>query len=244
MISNYCIYCSKGWIGIRCRRGWWSWKGLKTYVRYILKVRTLIKDQDQHQGAGRAGRDGKQSHVVIMYHGQQLGHCEEDAKLFIKTSGCYRVAAYRSFDPNVNLGTKAWLLYILIHVVRVHSELQVYNIAIRGNRDWTFFSCIVQWVDQSGNRGWQERCERCLHGDIARHISTRQCPWTYFLPYLFWTADRRYCLALQSSVHYSRHLSVSASVLLDTCLCNTGNTSGNIRGHPKLGSPHTEFWTR
>ena len=35
---------------------------------------------DQHREAGRAGRDGIPSHVLIIYHGQQLSHCEEHGK--------------------------------------------------------------------------------------------------------------------------------------------------------------------
>lgn len=53
---------------------------------------------DQHQEAGRAGRDGLPSHVVIIYHGQQLSHCEEDNKAMVKANGCLRVAAYKPID--------------------------------------------------------------------------------------------------------------------------------------------------
>jgi superfamily II DNA helicase RecQ len=70
-------------------------------VRYIINwgpARTLI---DQHQEAGRAGRDGEQSHVIVVYYGQQLSHCEENVSNFVKAEGCYRVAAYKTFDPNI-----------------------------------------------------------------------------------------------------------------------------------------------
>ena len=72
-----------------------------TDIRYIINwgpARTLL---DVHQGAGRAVRDGKQSHIIIIYHGQQLAHCENDVKYFVKTDGCYRVAGYKPFDSNI-----------------------------------------------------------------------------------------------------------------------------------------------
>ena len=59
-------------------------------IRYIINwgpARTLL---DFHQQAGRAGRDGEQSHVIIIYHGQQVSNCEDDVKEFVKTDSCYR----------------------------------------------------------------------------------------------------------------------------------------------------------
>ena len=56
-------------------------------IRYIINwgpARSLL---DQHQEAGRAGRDGLPSHIQIIYHGQQLSHCEDDVKEFVKTTG-------------------------------------------------------------------------------------------------------------------------------------------------------------
>ena len=70
-------------------------------VRYIVNwgpARTLI---DQHQEAGRAGRDNKLSHVIVVYHGQQLSQCEENVTNFVKTEGCFRVAAYKPFDQQI-----------------------------------------------------------------------------------------------------------------------------------------------
>lgn len=67
-------------------------------IRYIVNwgpARSLL---DQHQEAGRAGRDGLPSHVLIIYHGQQLSHCEEDIKAMVKANGCLRVAAYKPID--------------------------------------------------------------------------------------------------------------------------------------------------
>ena len=71
-------------------------------IRYIINwgpARTLI---DQHQEAGRAGRDDKLSHVIVIYHGQQSSHCEENVIDFVKTEGCFRVAAYKPFDLQIS----------------------------------------------------------------------------------------------------------------------------------------------
>ena len=70
-------------------------------IRYVINwgpARSLI---EQHQEAGRAGRDGAQSHIVICYHGNQLSKYDEDVKNFVKTEGCFRVAAYKPFDKTI-----------------------------------------------------------------------------------------------------------------------------------------------
>jgi superfamily II DNA helicase RecQ len=70
-------------------------------VRYIINwgpPRTLI---DYHQEAGRAGRDGEPAHSIIIYHGNQTTHCEDDVKQFIRTEGCLRVASLKPFVPDV-----------------------------------------------------------------------------------------------------------------------------------------------
>ena len=70
-------------------------------VRYVINwgpARSLI---EQHQEAGRAGRDGVQFHIVICYHGNQLSKCDDDVKNFVKTEGCLRVAAYKPFDKTI-----------------------------------------------------------------------------------------------------------------------------------------------
>ena len=56
---------------------------------------------DFHQEAGRAGRDSLPSDIVLYYYGQQLAHVEYDVREFLKTEVCYRVASYKSFDPNI-----------------------------------------------------------------------------------------------------------------------------------------------
>ena len=70
-------------------------------VRYVINwgpPRTLI---DYYQEAGRAGWDGKQAHSIIIYHGNQAAHCEDDVKQFIYAEGCYRVASLKPFFPKV-----------------------------------------------------------------------------------------------------------------------------------------------
>ena len=67
------------------------------YVVLFGPVRTLLNFP---QEAGRARRDGLSSDVILYFYGQQLAHCE-DVHEFLKTSGCFRVASYKSFDPNI-----------------------------------------------------------------------------------------------------------------------------------------------
>ena len=68
-------------------------------VRYIVNFGPARSLLDFHQQAGRAGRDGKPSDVILYFYGQQLAHCDEDVRTFLKSTGCYRVASYVSFDP-------------------------------------------------------------------------------------------------------------------------------------------------
>ena len=70
-------------------------------VRYVINwvpQRTLIA---YHQEAGRAGRDGKQAHSIIIYHGNQAAHCEHDIKQLVCAEGCYRVASLKPFFPRL-----------------------------------------------------------------------------------------------------------------------------------------------
>jgi hypothetical protein len=70
-------------------------------IRYIINwgpTRTLL---DFHQEAGRAGRDGNLSHVIVIYHGHQLSQCENDVKDFVNSDCCYRVACYKPFDDSI-----------------------------------------------------------------------------------------------------------------------------------------------
>lgn len=67
-------------------------------VRYIMNWRPARSILDQHEEAGRAGRDGEKSHIFVLYQGQQAAHCEQEVKDFIRAKGCLRVAAYLSLD--------------------------------------------------------------------------------------------------------------------------------------------------
>ena len=71
-----------------------SYETVKLYL-------VAVQDLDYHQQAGRAGRDGNTSDIVVIYHGQQLSHCEEDVKSFVRSDDCLREASYRPFDGNV-----------------------------------------------------------------------------------------------------------------------------------------------
>ena len=70
-------------------------------VRYIINWGPARPILDQHQEAGRAGRDGKKSHIVVIFHGQQVGHCEQEVKDFVHAKGCFRVAAYKTLDSSI-----------------------------------------------------------------------------------------------------------------------------------------------
>ncbi|XP_015760050.1 PREDICTED: Bloom syndrome protein homolog [Acropora digitifera] len=48
-------------------------------IRYIITWGVARSLLDFHQEAGHAGRDGLQSHVVVLYHGQQVGPCEKES---------------------------------------------------------------------------------------------------------------------------------------------------------------------
>ena len=70
-------------------------------VRYVINwgpARSLL---DHHQEAGRAGGDGKQADVVVIYHGNQLTHHEDNVKDFVRSNGCLRVASYRPLDKSI-----------------------------------------------------------------------------------------------------------------------------------------------
>jgi len=70
-------------------------------IRYIVIWGAARSILDLHQEAGRAGRDGLQSHVIVIYHGQQVGPSEQEVKDFVRSKGCLRVAAYQSLDPGI-----------------------------------------------------------------------------------------------------------------------------------------------
>ena len=70
-------------------------------VRFIINWGPARSILDQRQEAGRAARDRKRAHVVVIYHRQQVGHCEQQIKEFVHAKGCLRVAAYKSLDDTI-----------------------------------------------------------------------------------------------------------------------------------------------
>ena len=74
-------------------------------IKYVINWGPARNLLDQLQEGGRAGHNGEPAHVIIIYHGRQLSHCNSDVKEFVNTNGCYRVAAYRPFDSMVKPGS-------------------------------------------------------------------------------------------------------------------------------------------
>jgi len=72
-------------------------------IRYIINWGPPRNILDFHQQAGRAGRDNLPGHVITIYHGQQLSHCEEAVKDIVKSvnTSCLRVAAYVKLDTDI-----------------------------------------------------------------------------------------------------------------------------------------------
>ena len=70
-------------------------------IRHIIIWGAACSILDLHQEAGRAGRNGLQSHVIVLYHGQQIGPSEREVKDFVRSQGCLGVAAYKSLDLTV-----------------------------------------------------------------------------------------------------------------------------------------------
>ena len=50
------------------------------------------------QELGRAGRDGKQSEALLMFHGRQLHHCKPEMLEDLKSSSCRRSKLLELFD--------------------------------------------------------------------------------------------------------------------------------------------------
>ena len=76
-------------------------------IKFVINWGTSPKSFGSTSGRwkGRAGRNGEPAHVIIIYHGRQLSHCNSDVKEFVNTNGCYRVAAYCPFDSMVKPGS-------------------------------------------------------------------------------------------------------------------------------------------
>ena len=72
-------------------------------IRYVVTwglARNLL-DFHQEAGWGGGGRDGLPFDVIVYYYGQQLAHCEDDMRTFLKSSDCCRVLSYAPFDKNI-----------------------------------------------------------------------------------------------------------------------------------------------
>ena len=67
-------------------------------VRYVIHIGPARSVADHIQEAGRAGRDGASAHNVVLYHGNQLAHYEEDIKQFARSGSCVRKALFKDFD--------------------------------------------------------------------------------------------------------------------------------------------------
>lgn len=70
-------------------------------IKYVIHWGPARNLLDYHQESGHGGRDGKLTHILTIYHAQQLAFCEEDVKTFLKTDGCLRVEAYKPFDSRI-----------------------------------------------------------------------------------------------------------------------------------------------
>lgn len=70
-------------------------------IRFVVMWGPSRNLLDFHQEAGRGGRDGFPSDVVVYYYGQQLAHCEDDIRSFLKATDCYRIASYKTFDKDI-----------------------------------------------------------------------------------------------------------------------------------------------
>jgi superfamily II DNA helicase RecQ len=68
------------------------------YVIHFGPARSII---DHVQQAGRAGRDGKPAHNVVISTGHKLAHCETAVKEFVRSNTCLRKALLQSLDKSV-----------------------------------------------------------------------------------------------------------------------------------------------
>ena len=66
-------------------------------VMYVIHFGPARSTVDHIQEAGRAGRNGEPAHNVIVYHGNQLSHCEKAVKTFCRTDNCIRQALFADY---------------------------------------------------------------------------------------------------------------------------------------------------
>lgn len=69
-------------------------------VRYVVLFGPARSLLDFYQEGERAGPDGLSSDVKLYFMANSY-HTVRTMCDFLKTSGCYRVASYKSFDPNI-----------------------------------------------------------------------------------------------------------------------------------------------
>lgn len=66
-------------------------------VKYVIHFGPARTTVDHIQEAGRAGRNGEPAHNVIIYHGNQLSHCDKAVKTFCKADSCVRKALFADY---------------------------------------------------------------------------------------------------------------------------------------------------
>ena len=63
-------------------------------IMYVIHFGPARGTVDHIQEAGRAGRNGEPARNVIVYHDNQLSHCEKAVKTFCRTDDCIRQALF------------------------------------------------------------------------------------------------------------------------------------------------------
>ena len=94
-------------------------------VRYIVDWGPARSILDQHQEAGRAARDEKKSHVIVIYHGQQAGHCEHEVKCFVRAKAVIVLLSIKPWMPQLNLLN---LFMNVAHFVQPFASVVVCNV--------------------------------------------------------------------------------------------------------------------
>lgn len=67
-------------------------------VQYVVHMGPARSVVDHIQEAGRAGRNGASAHNVVLFHGNQLAHCEKPIKEFARSDSCIRKALFKDFE--------------------------------------------------------------------------------------------------------------------------------------------------
>ena len=118
-------------------------------IRYVINWDPPRCVLDYHQESGKAGRDGYQSDAITYFYGQQLSHCEDDVKDFIKSTICLRVSSLLPFDH------------------QIQALKQCYKCPCD-----TCSSCsALECIPTSGVHRLR-RCEKCIKGTVFSHKCT------------------------------------------------------------------------